>query len=62
MLALPEGDEKKEAQESLRQQVVPGFIDVNIMTKLDRTITVVQRRHLWYSDALTALQAVQTLH
>lgn len=37
MCALPEGEEKTRLQEELRRQAVPGGIDVNIMTKVDRT-------------------------
>jgi hypothetical protein len=37
MCALPEGDEKTRLQEELRRAAVPGSIDVNIMTKVDRT-------------------------
>jgi hypothetical protein len=36
MQATRGADEKAQQQEALRQQVVPGSIDVNIMTKLDR--------------------------
>jgi hypothetical protein len=35
MLAIPEPAEKRQIQESLRHHVVPGSIDVNIMTKVD---------------------------
>lgn len=38
MCALPEGPEKKEQEEDLRPRAVPGSIDVNIMTKVDRTV------------------------
>jgi hypothetical protein len=37
MLALDEGEEKVRLQEELRRRAVPGGIDVNIMTKVDRT-------------------------
>lgn len=36
MMLLPNGAQRKELQERLRKYVVPGSIDVNIMTKLDR--------------------------
>jgi hypothetical protein len=36
MLALRDGEEKKKIQDDLRGRAVPGSIDVNIMTKLDR--------------------------
>ena len=36
MLAMPDSAEKTKLQDSLRQQAVPGSIDVNLMTKLDR--------------------------
>jgi hypothetical protein len=38
MSALPEGPEKTRMQETLRARAVPGTIDVNIMTKIDRTL------------------------
>jgi hypothetical protein len=37
MCSLPEGEEKNRLQEDLRPRAVPGSIDVNIMTKVDRT-------------------------
>lgn len=37
MRELPEGEAKRALQEALRGQVVTGAIDVNIMTKCDRT-------------------------
>jgi hypothetical protein len=37
MRSLAEGEEKNRLQEELRPQAVPGSIDVNIMTKVDRT-------------------------
>lgn len=36
MVQLPDGQQKAELQDRLRNYVVPGTIDVNIMTKLDR--------------------------
>jgi hypothetical protein len=38
MQGLPDGAEKEEAQRELRRRVQPGGIDVNIMTKLDRSV------------------------
>ncbi len=38
MLALPEGPGKEALQDELRALAVPGSIDVNIMTKVDRTV------------------------
>lgn len=57
MLFLTGGEEKTRAQDRLRQKVVPGSIDVNILTKLDRE----NYRHgeklpREYSDALSALR------
>ncbi len=37
-LALPAGPEKEEREALLRSLAVPGSIDVNIMTKVDRTV------------------------
>lgn len=39
MLALPEGAEKSAAQAALAKKAVPGHIDVNIMTKVDRSFS-----------------------
>lgn len=36
MMTLPEGHKKTQIQGELRQQMQPGSIDVNIMTKLDK--------------------------
>ncbi len=36
--ALPAGPEKEKKEALLRSQAVPGSIDVNIMTKVDRTV------------------------
>ncbi|OVE74370.1 hypothetical protein BVX94_00550, partial [bacterium B17] len=36
MLVLPEGEDKTSKQDELRELAVPGSIDVNIMTKLDK--------------------------
>jgi hypothetical protein len=37
MKALPAGDAKQNLQDQLRQMVQPGAIDVNIMSKIDKT-------------------------
>jgi hypothetical protein len=57
MLATTDADQKKALQESLRTKAVPGSIDVNIMTKLDRdnyrkgeTLPPI------YADAMSALR------
>ena len=39
MLAIPDSPEKQRRQQELREQIVPGSIDVNVMTKLDRDST-----------------------
>lgn len=36
--ALPAGPEKEKGEALLRSQAIPGSIDVNIMTKVDRTV------------------------
>ena len=38
MQSLPAGAEKQAAQQTLREQVRPGNVDVNVMTKLDRSV------------------------
>lgn len=38
MLGLPEGDARHALQEELRESLVTGSIDVNIMAKIDRTV------------------------
>ena len=38
MLALPDSTEKMRLQDELRRRVVPGSIDVNLMTKIDRDL------------------------
>ncbi len=57
MVAEDDPDEKSRLQESLRDLVVPGSIDVNIMTKVDRDLFDEngEKRHP-FSDALTALR------
>ncbi len=58
MLCEPDENKKKNLQEALREQMVPGSIDVNIMTKLDRTnySTSGDKLSAEYSDALSALR------
>ncbi len=38
MVALPAGEEKTRIQQELRRDALPGGIDTNIMTKLDRSV------------------------
>jgi len=57
MLGLPDGSEKKSTQDMLRSQAVPGSIDVNIMTKLDRD--QYKKGEIlppMYADAMSALR------
>ncbi|MBD97415.1 hypothetical protein CL648_01255 [bacterium] len=59
MLELPEGHEKTEAQNQLRQTMKMGSIDVNIMTKLDRDIyerKTGDKLPEIYSDAIAGLR------
>jgi hypothetical protein len=58
MLQLDQPEEKKRAQEALRGLVCPGSIDVNIMTKIDKTNYRKTGEALppIYSDALAALR------
>jgi len=58
MLALDNPAEKQAAQNKLRQAIRPGAIDVNIMTKLDKTNYRKNGEALppVYSDALAALR------
>ncbi|MBF0619494.1 MAG: hypothetical protein HQL19_04945 [Candidatus Omnitrophica bacterium] len=66
MLATPDQNEKAALQEELRNNVTPGKIEVNIMTKLDRPNVDKQGNPLpeEFSDALAALRgfAMSTLH
>jgi hypothetical protein len=66
MLQTSNPELKKIMQEELRQAVVPGSIDVNIMTKLDKTNYDKDGNPLpsEYSDALAALRgfANSTVH
>jgi hypothetical protein len=57
MLALDDPDDKAQLENWLRKCLVPGSIDVNIMTKLDRNTTDKQGNLIEDgSDALTALR------
>ncbi len=58
MLAETDQGRKKDSQENLRAQMKAGSIDVNIMTKLDRTNYGPDKKELplEYSDALAALR------
>lgn len=58
MLAANDPETKKRLQEQLRAEMKPGSIDVNIMTKLDRTNYAPDRTELpaEFSDALAALR------
>ncbi len=58
MLKTHDEDEKLKLQGFLRECVVPGFIDVNIMTKLDRDTydKSGNKQDQIYSDALSALR------
>ncbi len=58
MLSIQDQAEKERLQQTLRDSIVPGDINVNIMTKLDRTNYGKDGKELpsEYSDALTALR------
>ncbi|MCH7690858.1 MAG: hypothetical protein IIA17_07435, partial [candidate division Zixibacteria bacterium] len=57
MLAMSDSAEKNKLQDVLRRQAVPGTIDVNLMTKLDRdTYRRGQKLPPEYADALSALR------
>ncbi|MGV3640764.1 MAG: hypothetical protein ACO1NZ_09615, partial [Adhaeribacter sp.] len=58
MLKLADPQERKKAEETLRSLVQPGAIDVNIMTKVDKTNYGPDGEALpgIYSDALAALR------
>jgi len=58
MVQLADGPQKFYLQESLKDQMTPGSIDVNIMTKVDRVIYNKQGEALpaEYSDAMAALR------
>ncbi len=58
MQSLTESPEKRSAQDALRQHIMPGSMDVNIMTKLDR-MNYTKHGDLMseeFSDALSALR------
>ena len=57
MLATTEPEAKARMQEDLRQQAVPGSIDVNIMTKLDRDVYWDGKKlPAEFTDAMAALR------
>ncbi len=57
MLGTESPDEKKRLQEELRVRAVPGSIDVNIMTKLDRDrYRGAQKIPAEFADAMAALR------
>ncbi len=58
MLALPAGTEKEAEAAALREQMMPGSIDVNIMSKVDKMNTDADGNMLdeIYTDALAALR------
>jgi len=57
MLATTSPQEKEQLQKTLRNQAVPGSIDVNIMTKLDRDMyRNGQKLPREFSDAMAALR------
>jgi hypothetical protein len=66
MLSTQDAQEKRKIQELLREKIRPGTIDVNIMTKLDRTNFAENGDPLpeEFSDALSALRgyALSTLN
>lgn len=65
-MLLADGDERNSLQEQLRTMVVPGSIDVNIMSKVDNLGRAADGSALpaEYSDALSALRgfALSNLH
>ncbi len=57
MLATTDSDKKLELQENLRNYIIPGSIDVNIMTKLDRDrYSRGEKLPMESADALSALR------
>ncbi|HIP39222.1 MAG TPA: hypothetical protein EYG88_07595 [Desulfocapsa sulfexigens] len=57
MLKMSEGSEKSSVQDMLRSSAVPGSIDVNIMTKLDKDrYQKGEKLPAIYSDAMSALR------
>ncbi|MBL7931165.1 MAG: hypothetical protein JNL60_04665 [Bacteroidia bacterium] len=57
-MLLQGGEQREKSQEVLREYIVPGAIDVNIMTKVDKTNYDAKGEALpqEYSDALSALR------
>jgi len=61
VLAMPEGDPRRCAEDRLRAMAVPGSIDVNIMSKGDRdAYRGSQKLPPMYSDASAALRGFAT--
>lgn len=58
MTGLPSGEQKQQLQQELRQSIVAGAIDVNIMAKVDKLNSDADGQPLpsEYSDALAALR------
>ena len=58
MLDMPDGDKKEEAQQVLRNKIVAGSIDVNIMSKVDNLTYASDGSPLpaEFSDALSAFR------
>ena len=57
MLAMSDSADKNKLQDVLRRQAVPGTIDVNLMTKLDRdTYKKGQKLPPEFADAMSALR------
>jgi len=58
MKSMPDGATKKQLQEQLRQAIIPGSIDVNIMSKVDKTNFGANGSELpkEYADAHAALR------
>jgi len=57
MLAVTDPQERQRLQEALRERIVPGGIDVNIMTKLDRVrLSSGKPLDEKFSDAMSALR------
>lgn len=58
MVGLPEGEEKAGLQKELKEQIVAGEIDVNIMSKVDKANYDVNEQYLGdtFTDALAAMR------
>ena len=58
MVGLPEGEEKAGLQKELKDQIVAGEIDVNIMSKVDKANYDVNEQYLGdtFTDALAAMR------